>query len=878
MGKSFVIVESPAKAKTINKYLGKSYIVKSSVGHIRDLPQSGRKRNNNIRKRIDPNLTPEQKIIEKEKRKKETMIRQMGIDPENGWEANYEILENKEKVLEELKKHAEKADTIFLATDMDREGEAIAWHLLESIGGPKEKYKRVIFTEITKKSIQDAFKSPGELNMDRVNAQQARRFLDRVVGFMLSPLLWEKLARGLSAGRVQSVAVRLVIEKEKEIHAFITDEYWEVFADLEAKVKEKKFRAKVVKFNGKAFKPVSQADADKAYKELNSAQYKIIKREDKPTNKNPNAPFITSTLQQAASIRFGFSVKKTMILAQKLYEAGYITYMRTDSTNLSNDAVNDCRTYITKKYGDKYLPESIKIYKSKSTAQEAHEAIRPSDVNVMPGELNILEKDRINLYKLIWDRFVACQMKPALFTSTTITLAADNYELRANGRVMQFDGWMKVLLPASKSGNEDLELPDVKPDDLVKLIKIETSQHFTKPPARYNEASLVRELEKKGIGRPSTYASIISTIQDRGYVRLEKKRFYAEKMGDVVTEKLVKHFYKLLDYNFTANLEKELDTIAQGNMDWQEALNRFYKDFQKDLSKALTAMKEKIPTLTNIECPKCKRPMTIRIARTGVFMGCSGYNLSVKERCKSTINLVRGEEVESVEGQDDETTDLMTRHRCPKCSTAMDSFLIDENRKLHICGNNPDCDGYEVEQGKFRIKGYEGPVITCDKCQADMELKTGRFGKFFGCTNYPECTNTRKLLRNGEPAPPKADPVPMPELKCEKSDGHFILRDGAAGIFLASNLFPKSRETKSPRVEDLFRHRDELDPKFYYLADGPKIDPKGNKSIIKFKRKEKKQYISSEVDGKPSGWNAFYINNKWVEEKSEKPVKKKTKK
>lgn len=871
MGKSFVIVESPAKAKTINKYLGSSYIVKSSIGHIRDLPQSGRKRNN-IRTKIDPNLPPEQKALEKEKRKKAAMIRRMGINPDNGWEANYEILEGKEKVLAELKKYAENADMIYLATDLDREGEAIAWHLIESIGGDREKYKRVIFSEITKNAIKSAFDSPSDINMNRVHAQQARRFLDRVVGFMLSPLLWEKIARGLSAGRVQSVAVRLVIEREKEIHAFVPDEYWEVYADLETRIKNenKIFKAKVFKYDGKPFKPVNQVEADKAYNELNNYEYNVINREDKPTKKKPNAPFITSTLQQTASMRLGFSVKKTMMLAQRLYEAGHITYMRTDSTNLSNDAVSSVRTFITENFGSDYLPKDFNIYKSKGMAQEAHEAIRPSSVELMPDNNRITDNDQKKLYELIWQRFVACQMNPAEFTSTTVTIHADKYELRATGRVMQFDGWMKVLKPAQKNGNEDLELPDVKTGDKLKLIKIETSQHFTKPPARYNEASLVKELEKRGIGRPSTYASIISTIQERGYVRLEKKRFYAEKMGDVVTEKLIVHFENLMNYNFTADLEKELDAIAQGNMNWQESLNRFYENFKIDLDNASISMKEKKPTLTDIKCPECGRPMTIRIARTGVFLGCSGYNLPVKEKCKSTINLVRGEEVENIEGQDMETTDLMTMHRCPKCSTAMDHYLIDENRKLHICGNNPDCDGYEIEEGKFRIKGYDGPVITCDKCQSDMELKTGRFGKFFGCTNYPECKNTRKLLRNGEPAPPKADPVPMPELKCEKSDGFFILRDGAAGIFLASNLFPKSRETKSPLVEDLYRHRNEIDPKFYYLAFAPQEDPEGNKYIIKFKRKEKIQYITSEKDGNPTGWTAFYKNNKWVEEKKEK--------
>jgi DNA topoisomerase-1 len=814
-------------------------------------------------------------LEEKEKiraaRAKEAMVRQMGLDPENGWKAYYEIVHKKEKVLAELKKAADKVKDIYLATDLDREGEAIAWHLQEVIGGEKERYKRVVFPEITKKAIQDAFAQPGKINMDRVNAQQARRFLDRVVGFMLSPLLWKKIARGLSAGRVQSVAVRLIVEREKEIHAFIPEEYWEILACLETtgivNGKEKsKFKAKVVKYQGNNFKPSNKLEAEKAKEDLEKVQYQVEKQDIKPVKKRPNAPFITSTLQQTASMRLGFKVKRTMMLAQRLYEAGYITYMRTDSTNLSKDALSACRGYISMYYGKQYLPDSPNFYKSKPTAQEAHEAIRPSNVNIKSKELSHLDADQVKLYDLIWRRFIASQMPPAEYDSKSILIKAGDYQLKASGSVMRFDGWMKVLPPLKKNGEDDIRLPDLTVGEILSLMSLELSQHFTKPPARYNEASLVKELEKRGIGRPSTYASIISTIQERGYVRLEKKRFYAEKMGDVVTEKLLKHFHDLMDYGFTAKMEEDLDIIAQGRLDWKKALDNYYHDFKQDLDLADEGMKEKNPTLTDISCPKCGRAMVIRIGRTGVFLACSGYNEPVKERCKGTINLVRGDEVENaVDDENGGVNALMARHRCPICGTAMDSYLIDEGRKLHICGNNPDCNGFEVEHGKFRLKGYNGPVITCDKCGADMELRTGRFGKFFGCTNYPECKNTRKLLKNGEPAPPKAEPVHMPELKCEKSDGYFILRDGAAGLFLASSSFPKSRETRSPFVEDIIRHKDELDPKYQYLADAPAVDPEGNKAIIRFKRKEKIHYIMSKKDGKETEWTAYYENGRWIE-------------
>ena len=887
MAKSLVIVESPAKAKTINKYLGKDFIVKSSVGHIRDLPHSSTgkkvaaKSPAEVRK-----MSPEAKAKYKAKRDKLALVNRMGIDPENNWQANYQILPGKEKVVSELTKLAENADTIYLATDLDREGEAIAWHLKEIIGGDDDKFRRVVFNEITENSIQQAFSTPGELSMPGVNAQQARRFLDRVVGFMVSPLLWKKVARGLSAGRVQSVAVKLVVEREREIKAFDPKEFWEINAETNSQTgaaEAQSLELAVTHQDGKAFKPTNETDTKKALAVLEKASYAVSKRDDKPSKSTPSAPFITSTLQQAASTKLGYGVKRTMGLAQRLYEAGHITYMRTDSTNLSKDAVEMCRGYITDNFGANYLPEKAKVYGSKAGAQEAHEAIRPSNVKVESAFMEGMDADSKKLYDLIWRQFVACQMTAARYTVSTLTVSAANFDLKAKGRVMQFDGWTRVHPQLSKG--DDKHLPDLAVGSVLSLEKLEPTQHFTKPTARFGEASLVKELEKRSIGRPSTYASIISTIQDRGYVRLDKKRFYAEKMGEIVTESLSESFKNLMSYDFTANMEQELDAIAEGKSNWKTVLDDFYKNFTDQLTLADKpseegGMRNNEPVMTDIECPTCGRKMGIRTASTGVFLGCSGYALPPKERCTKTMNLTSGEEAVSVLAEDQETEALRAMHRCHKCSTAMDSYLIDETRKLHVCGNNPVCDGFELEQGTFKIKGYDGPLLECDRCQAQMELKSGRFGKYFGCTNE-ECKNTRKLLANGEAAPPKEDPVQLPELACEKSDAHFVLRDGAAGIFLAASTFPRSRETRAPKVEELKRFRDRISAKFYYLADAPAKDPDGNLAIVRYSRKTKSQYVMTEVEGKATGWNAKFIEDKWVEElpvPKKKPAKKPAKK
>ncbi|MAZ45840.1 MAG: DNA topoisomerase I subunit omega [Gammaproteobacteria bacterium] len=883
MARSLVIVESPAKAKTINRYLGEDYIVKSSVGHIRDLPVSGVSPDPKARAAEAAKtrkLSPEKRAIYKKERARRQLVKRMGIDPDDAWQADYQVLPGKEKIVDELVRIASKVDAIYLATDLDREGEAIAWHLREAIGGNSDRFHRVVFNEITRKAIEEAFDAPSQLDMDQVYAQQARRFLDRVVGFELSPLLWSKIARGLSAGRVQSVAVRLVVEKERAIISFIPEEFWEIQVDLQKNESLEVAQFLVVRDKEKRFRPGSKREADSVLERIHSGEFVVRSREDKPTQARPNAPFITSTLQQAASTRLGYSVKKTMTLAQRLYEGGYITYMRTDSTNLSDESIGFCREYILGQFGDKYLPDAANVYTSKEGAQEAHEAIRPTNVMVDEGTLSGIDEDGRRLYQLIWRQFIACQMVPAEYLSTNVIVVSGDLELRVRGRVMQFDGYTLVLPPLS-SKDEQAVIPDYQISDVLKLVKAEGIQHFTKPPPRFGEASLVRELEKKGIGRPSTYASIISTIQERGYVSLKNKRFYAEKIGELVTDRLREKFEDLMDYSFTAEMEEKLDSIAEGNAGWREVLDSFYADFSSKLtiaSGSKAGMRPNEPTDTNIDCPSCGRFLQVRTGSTGVFLGCSGYSLAPKERCKYTVNLIPGDEVVDVDKDEEgESKLLRSKRKCEKCSTPMTGYLVDENRKFHICGNNPDCDGSSIELGEFRIKGYDGPVIECDKCASDMELKTGRFGKYFGCSN-DECNNTRKLLRNGEPAPPKADPIPMPELRCQKVDDHYLLRDGASGLFLAASQFPRNRETRAPLVAEIKVHGNELDAKFKYLLGAPEKDSEGRPAVIRYSRKLKEQYVQSEVEGKPSGWKASYRDGKWIEENKPKTRKKRARK
>ena len=868
MARSLVIVESPAKARTINRYLGKEYLVKSSVGHVRDLPAGGRGKQSRGRGKeaAGGRKAARKSAVDPQTRARRQLVQRMGVDPDRGWRATYEVVPGKEKVVGELKKLADASERIFLATDLDREGEAIAWHLKEVIGGDPTRFRRVVFNEITRRAIRDAFENPGEIDRNRVNAQQARRFLDRVVGFEVSPLLWAKVARGLSAGRVQSVAVRLVVEREREIRVFEPEEYWEVFADLTRAAGGEPCRFQVVRSAGRTFRPRDRSEADEALARLRQEAFTVARVENKPATTRPPAPFITSTLQQAASTRLGFGVRKTMTLAQRLYEGGHVTYMRTDSTNLSREAVSAVRAHVESAFGPRYLPRTPNVYASKAGAQEAHEAIRPTDVGAQPGAPAIADADARRLYDLIRRQFIACQMTPAEYLGTTVTVEAGRFELRVRGRVLRFDGFTRVLPPASRKGDL-IEVPGYERGERLACARLDAAQHFTKPPPRYSEASLVRELEKRGIGRPSTYASIISTIQDRGYVTLRKRRFYAEKIGEIVTDRLVESFADLLDYSFTAGMEQDLDQIASGDRQWLSVLDTFYDGFSRKLAAAARpdGMRPNTPTETAVACPACGRAMQVRSASTGVFLGCSGYSLPPGERCTKTVDLTPADEAADADRDDEgESRALRAKRRCPACGAAMDGYVLDAGRKLHVCGRNPHCAGHEVEAGEFRAGAQAERTIECDRCGAEMQLRSGRFGKFFGCTGA-ECGNTRKLLRNGEPAPPKADPVPMPELRCRTVDDHFVLRDGAAGLFLAASGFPRNRETRAPAVSELKAHAAELDPKFRYLLEAPETDPDGRTAVVRFSRKAGEQYVTSEENGKATRWRAVYRDRRWVE-------------
>ena len=867
--KNLVIVESPAKAKTIGKYLGPDFIVKSSVGHVRDLPSGGQGRAvASKRKRASSRapVDPRRKLYER-----------MGIDPTKNWKANYEVVPGREKIVAELKNLVKGVQKIYLATDLDREGECIAWHLRELIGEGEEKkgerrFHRVVFNEITRRAIQDAFQNPADLDMNRVNAQQTRRFLDRIVGFMVSPLLWRKVARRLSAGRVQSVAVRMVVEREREIRKFISEEYWELHADAKTAAGEE-LRLQVKKHNDGNFRPCSEEAVQEAVSALTGASLQVAAREERAVQVKPYPPFTTSTLQQAASARLGFGVRKTMRMAQSLYEAGHITYMRTDSVSLGRDAVADCRRHIDAEYGSRYLLDKPRAYKSRRDAQEAHEAIRPTDTNTSAQGLPGMERDAQRLYDLIRRQFIACQMPAAQYTAIALTATAAGFELRASGRVLRFDGFTKVLPSLKKKNEEEQALPDVEQGASLQLLKLVPSQHFTRPLPRYTEASLVREMEKRGIGRPSTYAPVISTIQERGYVSRNGRSLHAEKIGDIVTDRLQHNFEDLMDYSFTAGMEEILDQIENGKADWKQTLDEFYRDFLLKIEQAegeasAGGMRGNTPIATAIACVRCGRNMQARFAASGIFLSCSGYELAEEDgRCRETLNLTPGEE--SI-AQDEDAEEADARHqrelrRCAKCKTAMDVFLVNSSCRLHLCGRAPDCDGHEVETGSFRVKGYDGPSLDCDRCSSPMELRNGRFGKYFACTGE-DCGNTRKLLRSGQPAPPKMKPVPMPELRCTGADDYFVLRDGAAGLFLAASSFPRHRESRSVLVEELLPHRDEVDPKYAYLMEAPRQDPQGQPASVHFSRKSRCQYVASaKEDGKSSGWRADYVDGHWQE-------------
>ena len=865
MPKSLVIVESPAKAKTISKYLGSEYIVESSVGHIRDLPK---KASSNIkRSSIPKDLSPEEKIRLKSINDRNRLIRRMGIDPDNGWKADWQIIPEKEKVIKSLKKAAKGVDHIYLATDLDREGEAIAWHLKEALGPEKYEYSRVRFNQITKSAIIDSFEDPKEIDLDLVKAYRARRFLDKVIGFELSPLLWKKIARGLSAGRVQSVALRLLDERERLIQEFIPEEFWEVSMNLYKNDLSIPFN-----LNRKKSEPLlKNEEARKIHDLIQNSNLLINEIIKKPVKTKPRAPFITSTLQQAASTKLSFTVKRTMRVAQKLYEAGHITYMRTDAPSLSKESIQDARNYIGEKVGEKYLTNAPRIYSSTENAQEAHEAIRPTNAYLTADDLMNHTEEEKRLYLLIWQQYIASQMPDAEYLSTSAKINIGEYTFSAKGREIVFDGYTKISQP-SKSDDDDI-LPPLQEGEELKLNEVHLDQKFTKPPARYSEAALVKELEKKGIGRPSTYANIISTIQDRGYVEIQNRRFFVKKIGHIVAERLIESFDDIMDYEFTANLENNLDSVARGELDWRNVLDNFYSAFQKDLVSASeeNGMRGNKPTSTDITCPSCKKTnMVIRNSSNGVFLGCSGYQNVGEDQCKETLNLISGDEAISVDDTE-EAANLLIKKRCPKCDTSMDNYLIDENRKLHVCGKNPDCDGFLIEDGQFKIKGYDGPTLECHKCGSEMQLKTGRFGKYFGCLN-DNCGATRALQRNGEPKPLTMEPIELPDLKCLKCEDHYLLRDSMKGLFLAASQYPKNRETRAPKVHEIKGLKDQFNnacrflpekDKHTYLLSAPEKDKDGNPYVIRYNRTDDIHYVASEKDGKKTKWTATYSNGEW---------------
>ena len=866
MSKSLVIVESPAKAKTISKYLGSEYIVESSVGHIRDLPKKAAP--NSKRASIPKDVSPEEKIRLKAINDRNRLIRRMGIDPDNGWIADWQIIPEKEKVIKSLKKAAKGVDHIYLATDLDREGEAIAWHLKEALGPKKYEYSRVRFNQITKSAIIESFDDPKEIDIDLVKAYRARRFLDKVIGFELSPLLWKKIARGLSAGRVQSVALRVLDERERLIQEFIPEEYWEVSMTL--------FKNESIipfNLNRKKSEPLlKEEEARKIQSLVEGSNLLINEITKKPVKVKPRAPFITSTLQQAASTKLSFTVKRTMRVAQKLYEAGHITYMRTDAPSLSKESIQDARNYIGERVGEKYLTNAPRIYSSTENAQEAHEAIRPTNAYMTPDDLMKQTEEEKRLYQLIWQQYIACQMPDAEYLSTSAKININEYTFSAKGREVVFDGYTKVSQPI-KSDNDDI-LPPLEEGESLDLNEIKLEQKFTKPPSRYSEAALVKELEKKGIGRPSTYANIISTIQDRGYVEIQNRRFFVKKIGHIVTERLIESFDDIMDFEFTANLENNLDRVARGELDWKNVLDDFYNAFQKDLVSASddSGMRGNEPTSTDITCPCGKTNMVIRNSSNGVFLGCSGYQNIGDDKCKKTLNLVSGDEAISIDDSE-EAENLLIKKRCPKCGTSMDNYLIDENRKLHVCGKNPDCDGHLIEDGQFKIRGYDGPTLECHKCGSDMQLKTGRFGKYFGCLN-DNCGATRALQRNGEPKPLTMEPIELPELKCLKCEDHYLLRDSMKGLFLAASQYPKNRETRAPKVDEIKDLKEQFitacrflpdKDKHLYLLSAPEKDRDGNPYVVRYNRTEDTHYVASEKDGKKTKWTALFSNGEWVQ-------------
>nr|WP_231893361.1 type I DNA topoisomerase [secondary endosymbiont of Trabutina mannipara] len=661
------------------------------------------------------------------------------------------MLPGKEKIIIELKKIAKEVNHIYLATDLDREGEAIAWHLRKVIGGNNTNFSRVVFNEITHNAIIKAFKFTKKLNINYVNAQQTRRFMDRIIGYMISPLLCKKISRGLSAGRVQSVAVKLVVERERKIKSFVSEEYYKLYAYLKNS-KNLPLTLQVTHKKEKIFKPKNKNKIKLAIDILKKIDFFVINSFEKITFSKPSAPFTTATLQQAANVRLNYNIKKTMLLAQQLYEAGYITYMRTDSTHLSQDAINMAREYILKVFGKSYLSKKERKYTNKNNLQEAHEAIRPSYINIISEKkIKNLKLDAQNLYNLIFNQFIACQMMSAKYNFINITVKADNFKLHTSGRTLLFDGWIKIMPLLGQHYNDKI-LPILKIGEKLKLIKLIPNQCFTKPPVRYCEASLVKELEKKGIGRPSTYVSIITTIKNRGYVHTIDNRFYAKKIGEIVTDRLEESFNELISYDFTAKMENNLDLIAINQQYWKNVLNIFFKKFLQKLEIAKKDPKDggmqlNKSVITDIDCSICKKKMMICTTSTGVFLGCSSYTMNIKEKCKNTINLIPKLEILNIIKNFNLKKDiLLPQQYCHNCNTIMDCYIIyGQHNIFYICGKNPLCNGYKIKKSNLNH------IITtkCKKCSYNMYLKQGCFGNYMLCIN-DTCKNTIKILSKSD--------------------------------------------------------------------------------------------------------------------------------
>ena len=723
MAKALVIVESPAKAKTINKYLGKDFIVKASLGHIKDLPK-----------------------------------RDLAVDVEHGFEPRYEVIEGKKKLVAELKQAARKVQDVYLAADPDREGEAICSHLQEELSEKKNgpRIYRVMFNEITKKAVTKAFEKPGQVDVNLVDAQQARRVLDRLVGYKISPLLWDKVRRGLSAGRVQTVALRVIVEREREIRAFLAKEYWTIDADLAAK-KPPGLTARLARVNGQTAEIGSTEAANGVVAALEDAAYTVQSVSTREKRRFPVAPFITSTLQQESSRKLRFSVKRTMMLAQRLYEGvevgkdtvGLITYMRTDSTRVSEDAIKDVRDFIGERYGREYLPDSANFYKSKKGAQDAHEAVRPTSMAYSPEVVDkYLQEDERKVYRLIWNRFVASQMMPALYDQTTLDVSAkgnngDDYLFRATGSVEKFDGFRKVYKEGKDQLDEEDEeekhhLPLVTEGESLRFKAIRPEQHFTEPPPRYNEATLVKRLESDGVGRPSTYASILSTIQEREYVKKDGGRFTPTELGMVVTDLLLESFDDIFDVTYTARMEAELDEIEEGKIDWRVAMQEFYERFDKDLKHAEEHMTniKRMEKPTGLPCEKCGKPLVIKWGKHGSFIACTGY-----PDCTYTREL---------------TVDL------------------------------PDVDKADLSE--------QGEEEYCENCGRPMVLKKGRFGTFFACTGYPDCKTTKQIGGQQKKPDQKLDEI------CPQCGNNLVLKTGRFGEFTACSNYPTCKYVKQKTI------------------------------------------------------------------------------